>query len=319
MIQCPKCGHTTTNANACYCAKCGAKLLDKNVPTATSLATDTSSVVENEDLNPSNIENVTFNSINQEDVATIYNVETDPERPEDNATINQPDNDGLQDGDALTPLLQHDTSDNNIKSLKVKKHGNVAIHTMYIIILIAVSIYSYYQIQLKESMYNSKCSMYNSKCNEIDKLNAEANEMRDEISNKQHTINTLSSVLNKIKDSQPLILGDISFRNSGEDYGNTIYSSNTTYINPKVEIFSLIDETVTIYVKFYTPYGMSTGSSSPYGYSYSDSFSLNRNESNTCTFMGWGGSNKGHWSSGNYRMEFYYKGNCIGSKTFTIY
>ena len=129
----------------------------------------------------------------------------------------------------------------------------------------------------------------------------------------------MSSVLEKIGSKTPLFIGDVSIRNSGDSYGQTIYDYSNTYINPKVEIFSLIDGRVDIYVKLYTPYGMSTGSSSPSGYSYSDYFYLTKNSNNTCEFKGWGGSDRGHWNSGSYRFEFYYQGKCIGSKSFTIY
>lgn len=75
-------------------------------------------------------------------------------------------------------------------------------------------------------------------------------------------------------------------------------------------------------MKFYTPYGLCTGDSNmkvPSGYSYGDSFHLSKNASTTCDFSGWGSAEKGTRFSGNYRYEFYYKGKCIGTKSFTVY
>ena len=48
-------------------------------------------------------------------------------------------------------------------------------------------------------------------------------------------------------------------------------------------------------------------------------FNLKKNKTTSCTFSGWGGSDKGHWKSGTYRFEFFYRGKSIGSKWFTIY
>ena len=188
-------------------------------------------------------------------------------------------------------------ANNAKKLLKEAKSSKSKLHFLYIIIIVALGIASFVQF-----IGNQK------KEREISELDSQ--------------VNTVSSVLEKVGGRTPLFLGDVSIRNSGESYGGTIYSSETTYINPKVEIFSLVDGKVDIYVKFYTPYGLSTGTSTmtvPSGYSYGDSFYVNRNSFTTCEFDGWGGEEKGHWSSGNYRFEFYYKGKCIGSKSFTIY
>ena len=40
---------------------------------------------------------------------------------------------------------------------------------------------------------------------------------------------------------------------------------------------------------------------------------------NTYSLNGWGNRNKGHWTSGTYRIEVWYENTCLKSKTFTIY
>lgn len=198
------------------------------------------------------------------------------------------------------------------------KSGKTTIHSFYAIFIVLVLIFGVVQ-----------CNNNEDKDAEIFALSNDKSQLMEEVSSLELRNSSLadanksfSDILEKVGNKTPLFLGNISVRNQGEDYGNSIYSSNTTYINPKVEIFSMINGSVDIYVKFYTPYGLSTGISNlkvPSGYSFVDSFNLSKYSSNICEFSGWGNKNKGHWSSGNYRFEFYYKGKCIGSKSFTIY
>ncbi|MCR5360398.1 MAG: hypothetical protein K6E73_00110 [Bacteroidales bacterium] len=205
--------------------------------------------------------------------------------------------------------------DNARKSLEDAESSKSTLHILYIIIIVILGITAFVQCNGNQSKESEIYSLQNKKS----ELEGQVKTLKSENSNLSNTNKSLSSVLEKVGSKTPLFLGDVSIRNSGESYGSTIYSSRTTYINPKVEIFSLTDGRVDINVKLYTPYGLSTGTSSSGGYSYSNYFYVSKNQTTTCEFNGWGGKDKGHWSSGNYRFEFYYKGKCIGSKSFTIY
>ena len=55
---------------------------------------------------------------------------------------------------------------------------------------------------------------------------------------------------------------------------------------------------------------MSTGTSSPYVYSQSDSHSLSEGNS-SLELSGWGNETMGHWESGGYRLEIWYDGKCV--------
>lgn len=206
-------------------------------------------------------------------------------------------------------------ADNAKKSLEEVESSKSTLHLLYIIVIVVLGITAFVQCNGNQNKESEIYSLQNKKS----ELETQINTLKSQNTNLANTNKSLSSVIEKVRSKTPLFLGDVSIRNSGESYGSTIYSSRTTYINPKVEIFSLIDGRVDINVKFYTPYGLSTGTSSSGGYSYSNYFYLSKNQSTTCEFIGWGGTHKGHWSSGNYRFEFYYKGKCIGSKSFTIY
>jgi hypothetical protein len=101
------------------------------------------------------------------------------------------------------------------------------------------------------------------------------------------------------------------------DYGKNIYSSATQYIKPKLYIDTFTEGSYDIYVKFYTPDGLSTGSSSPSGYSYKQTLSLNKT-STIYYVSGWGNSTSGKWKAGSYRYEFYYKDKLVYTKYFNI-
>ena len=103
-------------------------------------------------------------------------------------------------------------------------------------------------------------------------------------------------------------------------YGSTIYSSDTRYLSPRIYVNVKVSGTYTIYVKLFIPNGtMSTGLSSPSGYTFSQTINLYSYTSSYVNLNGWGNNTPGHWSSGSYRWEFYYLGEKIAEKTFTIY
>lgn len=103
------------------------------------------------------------------------------------------------------------------------------------------------------------------------------------------------------------------------DYGDTIYSRKTRYLKPRLYVKVNRPGSYDIYVKLYNSSGnLATGSSSPSGYSYKYTASISENSS-SIPLSGWGSNSDGHWSSGNYRFEFYYNGKLITTKYFTIY
>lgn len=102
------------------------------------------------------------------------------------------------------------------------------------------------------------------------------------------------------------------------EFGKTLYDFNSRYTKPKLTINASRAGTYTIYVRHITPTGMSTGTGSPDGYSYSDDVKLDEGL-NVVQLSGWGSNNPPKWSMGDYRMEFYYNGNLLYTKRYTIY
>ena len=126
----------------------------------------------------------------------------------------------------------------------------------------------------------------------------------------------------------PFIVKDIQIANGKkfrdiktDDYGKTIYSSQTFYLYPKLSYIGLISGKREIKIKFYKPNGvLSTGGDylSPKDCSYIEDCNISEGEQNY-NFSGWGGKDQGHWGSGKYRIEIWYQNTCLGYKEFTIY
>ena len=185
------------------------------------------------------------------------------------------------------------------------------------------------------SLNDTKYELSNAR-DEISSLNGKVSSLNEEIENTKTSLNItrqerdeaqqkMNDLKEKVGSAMPIIISDIQIANTyngGDietDYGNTIYSSNTMYLKPKISYTGIkTGESIDLNIKFYTPSGMSTGSNSPYGCSYSTSMYVYSGE-NTESLSGWGGSSRGHWSSGTYRFEIWYGSVCLKAKSFTIY
>lgn len=145
-------------------------------------------------------------------------------------------------------------------------------------------------------------------------------------SEKHSAEEALATLQQKVGNSYPLIISNIEIANSYRggnietDFGNTIYSSRTMYLTPRIKYYGIASGTKTLKVKWFKPDGtMSSGTSSPYGFSQSDSHYIYSGPDNSITMSGWGNETKGHWRAGTYRIEIWYENTCLKSKTFTIY
>lgn len=177
------------------------------------------------------------------------------------------------------------------------------------------------EVENKESIIADKNGTIQSLQQDVLKKETTIGSLKRDIASKEALISKRDSFLVNFASLTPcpIAISDIEIKNEDEDYGTTIYSSNTTYIYSRMSVHSLIDGVVELYVKFFTPYGLSSGSSSPSGYSYKSSASLTKNQTTMIGVSGWGSSTKGHWKSGTYRIEYWYEGVCLGTKSFTIY
>lgn len=155
----------------------------------------------------------------------------------------------------------------------------------------------------------------------IDGKDKELRELRNDKSKIQSELDETKSVLENVAQQMPIFIYGMQVCTGETNYGETIYSKSTTYIYPKIELYSLVEGSVDFYVKFFTPNGLSTSSTgtSPSGYSYKDEETVSKFKKQTVYLSGWGGKTKGHWRSGSYRIEVWLKGKCLYEKKFTIY
>ena len=185
------------------------------------------------------------------------------------------------------------------------------------------------------SLNNTKNELSGAR-NKISDLNSRVSNLKEELDNTKTSLKItleerdkvqqkMNDLKNTVGSSMPILITDIQIANTSSDgdivtdYGNTIYSSNTMFLKPKISYTGIkTGENIDLNVKFYTPSGLSTGSGSPYGCSYSTSMYVYSGD-NTETLSGWGSSSRGHWSSGTYRFEIWYGSICLKEKTFTIY
>ena len=164
---------------------------------------------------------------------------------------------------------------------------------------------------------------YENESSTTSSLRSEISSLRQERDNAKSELSNLKS---KVSNTYPLIITDIEIANVTYDgdihtnYGNSLYGSSTMYLQPRIKYTGLSSGNKTIKVKWYNPDGtIRRGTSSPSGFSQSQSMYVYSGDNNTYTLSGWGNSSKGHWRSGTYRIEIWYENTCLKSKTFTIY
>ena len=148
-------------------------------------------------------------------------------------------------------------------------------------------------------------------------------ERNDELSDK---LSKQESKFYSFKNTFPINITNIEIGNTyydrtpETDYGDTIHSSNTMYLTPRITYTGInTGRSINLKVKWYTPSGaISTGDSSPSGFSQQESLYV-YSGSNTEKLRGWGNKTKGYWGKGTYRIEIWYENVCLKAKTFTIY
>ncbi len=209
----------------------------------------------------------------------------------------------------------------NLKLLRKKKQYKLVIFLSILVVVgvVIILLFNQHVNELRNEVGIQKYSIdtlqivVNDKTKELSASKAKLSEVSTKLE-------TTTSFLSDLSKYVPLVVSDIEVKNEGENYGDRIYSSNTTYIYPKLTVYSLIDGDVDFYVKFYSPNGyLHTYSDSPKGYTYKDNVSLTKYINSKIYLAGYGGTKKGHWRSGDYRIEVWYNNTCLKTKVFTIY
>lgn len=242
-----------------------------------------------------------------------------------------------EDG-SVTRLGEIDANDRIVgiqeKVRVVKETDDSSSFFMWVAIIAAVILgYLYFTTKDEYSQATSEISKLNNTIQQqnadIASLQSNNTSLQNQIGNLRHEKSqveqNLQTLRSKVGSSYPLIISDIQVANTYSngaietDYGNTLYSSRTMYLTPKIIYEGISSGNITLHIKLYRPNGqLSTGTSSPSGYSYTSSTWV-YSGNNSSSLGGWGNSTKGNWPSGNYRFEIWYNNTCLKSKTFTVY
>ena len=217
---------------------------------------------------------------------------------------------------------------NQVAELNRKKKQYRLVTLLSFIALVAIALIIFFRqnvielqsvVEDKESIINTKEQRIETLKSEVSKKDASISSLKKKIADKESQISKMDSFIVDFAASSvcPISISDIELKGGDGDWGDPIYSSNTTYIYSRMKAHSLTDGSVDIFVKFYTPNGLSRSSSGD-TYSYSCSVNLQKNQATTIYANGWGGDTKGFWKSGSYRIEFWYKDICLGAKYYTI-
>lgn len=197
------------------------------------------------------------------------------------------------------------------------KNGAVGWIVITILCVIAIAIMAVLLSDTKEDLQHAKYQWQ-----DYYKKYETEQRAKQEASSENYSLKEFKNNVSKV---YPIIITDIEIGNAYSggaietDFGNTLYDYNTMYLTPKVYYTGLTSGSQYLKIKWIRPSGdLSTGSSSPYGYSQASSYYLTEGK-NEIILGGWGGPNRGHWSSGTYRIEVWYNDICLKSKSFVIY
>lgn len=140
----------------------------------------------------------------------------------------------------------------------------------------------------------------------------------DEAENYRMVLHYTRETLNDLLADTPIVVTNIKVWNGDDNPDDPIYASKSTYLHTSADYICKSNFDDKIYVKIIGPSGLSTGSSSPDGYSFSKDIFVPRYKATRLSMPGWGSDEEGNWPAGNYKVEYWYNGNCIGERNFKI-
>lgn len=125
----------------------------------------------------------------------------------------------------------------------------------------------------------------------------------------------------------PLLIQNIQIANVYDggtietNYGGTIYSKNSMRLKPKISYVGLVPGTKELGIKWYYPSGnLATCSNCncPSAYTQCEEHEIQAGM-HSLTTNAFGGKEKGHWNTGQHRIEIWCEGNKLAERTFTIH
>lgn len=188
---------------------------------------------------------------------------------------------------------------------------------IFVVLFMVAAITAYTIWDEKQSLARRDSEQIKELGNRIASLREEKENDISELNDLQTRYNELEAKFDELKRLYPLIIEDVKIANvynDGEietDYGNSLYSSRTMYLKPKISYIGCASAAKTFKVKWIKPDGSISISPSAEYYVFEGRQEL--------ALTGWGGSDMGHWNAGTYQIEIWCGDVALKSKTFTIY
>lgn len=133
----------------------------------------------------------------------------------------------------------------------------------------------------------------------------------------ERRLNEKEETVREIGKFCPFVITDIDVRNTGDSWGDPIYSNKSTYIEFRPHFICLDSGTYSLYVKFFKENVLRQNDDSPNGYSYDTEITLVPGKTKQ-EITGWGSKEMGYWDAGSYRVELWYNGRKIAEKAFSV-
>lgn len=127
---------------------------------------------------------------------------------------------------------------------------------------------------------------------------------------------------NEISALNPIIISDITFHsklNGSDFYGlkTNLPYRKIGYLYPTIEYFGVQGGTHKLDIKIWSPDGLSKGTKSPKGYSYS-STNFFKSGKGSVQLTAWGNDRGGSYLRGNHTIEIWYEGKILFERTFRV-
>ena len=102
--------------------------------------------------------------------------------------------------------------------------------------------------------------------------------------------------------------------------GGNFYDDNTRYFCPTLTVKPYRSGEFEFFVKFYENGILQRSSNSPEGYTFSNTIKLDKSKSQIkLELSGWGSDEPGTWEAGGHRVEIWWDGVKLASKSFNVY
>lgn len=107
--------------------------------------------------------------------------------------------------------------------------------------------------------------------------------------------------------------------NAGNTFNNKLYANQITYLEIWLKYDGKIDKSIdSVYFKLYKNGSLSSGTRSPYGYTFMSNIYVRNGDNQHSYLSGWGNETGLVYGEGNYKCEIWYRNKMLFSKEFKL-